>query len=200
MSAPTKRAPRPYDLTTHDGRRVDWLTHAALSTAEQRLGYDLTITQGSYNAGAVSASAGTHDGGGVVDLAPYDHVRKVRELRRVGFAAWYRPAIPGLWPAHIHAVLIGNRKLAPSARAQVSAYLAGRDGLAGNGPDTGPREFTAHRFTWRTGQRQLGRVRALLARARAILSTRTRGYPIAKTLRALARAQAELPRAAPPAP
>lgn len=196
-AAPPRRQPQPYDLTTHDGRRVDWLTHAALTAVEQRLGYDLTVTQGSYNAGGVSASAGTHDGGGVVDLAAWDHVRKVRELRRVGFAAWYRPAITGLWPAHIHAVLIGNAKLAPSARAQVAAYLAGRDGLAGNGPDTGPREFTAHRFTWRTGEKALGRVRALLARAAATLSTRTRGYPIAKSLRAIRRAQAELPRARP---
>ena len=193
-TAPAHRQPRPYDLTTHDGNRVDWLTHAALLAVEQRLGYPLTITQGSYNAGGVSASAGTHDGGGVVDLAAWDHVRKVRELRRIGFAAWYRPAIPGLWPEHIHAVLIGNRKLAPVARAQVAAYLAGRDGLAGNGPDTGPRQFTAARFTWRTGERQLGRARALIARARALLLNRTRGYPIAKALRALARADAELPR------
>jgi hypothetical protein len=140
--------PKPYDLTTYDGNRVDELTKAALEATAKRLGYDLTITQGSYNAGGVAASAGTHDGGGVVDLAAWDHARKVLELRRTGFAAWYRPAIPGLWPAHIHAVLIGNAKLSSGAKAQVAEYLAGYDGLKGNGRDTGPRQFVRNRFKW----------------------------------------------------
>ena len=73
---------KPYDLTTYDGNRVDALTKAALEATAKRLGYDLTITQGSYNAGGVAASAGTHDGGGVVDRAAWDHARKVLELRR----------------------------------------------------------------------------------------------------------------------
>ncbi len=34
-------------------------------------------------------------------------------LRSIGFAAWYRPAITGLWGAHIHAVLIDHGKLSP---------------------------------------------------------------------------------------
>lgn len=143
--------PKPYDLTTYDGRRVDWLTRKALEATADRLDYadgKLDLMQGSYNGGAVSASAGTHDGGGVVDLSAYDAARKVLELRRTGFAAWYRPAIPGLWGAHIHAVLIGNAKLSTSAKAQVSEYLAGGDGLKGNGKDTGPRQFVRNRFTW----------------------------------------------------
>jgi hypothetical protein len=127
--------PRPYSKTTHGGKVVDEITHQALLAAEKRLGYELTVYQGSYNAGGVAASGGTHDGGGAVDLAPYDWRNKVRALRAVGFAAWYRKAIPGLWGAHIHAVLIGNKKLSPSAKAQVAAYYAGRDGLASNGPD-----------------------------------------------------------------
>lgn len=189
----TKRMPKPYDLTTYDGNRVDWLTRAALVQAADRLGYDLTITQGSYNAGGVSASAGTHDGGGVVDLAAWDHVRKVRELRRVGFAAWYRPAIPGLWPPHIHAVLIGNRKLAPVARAQVADYLAGRDGLAGHGPDNGPREFVRNRFTWKTGEKRITRARNLIQRARAQLATGIRGHDVRRARAELAQAAAKLP-------
>lgn len=185
--------PHPYDLTTYDGQRVDWLTRAALVATAERLGYDLTLRQGSYNAGGVAASAGTHDGGGVVDLLPWDSTDKVRELRRTGFAAWYRPPIAGLWPAHIHAVLIGNRKLSPAARAQVAEYLAGFDGLAGDGRDNGPRDYLSHRFRWRTGAGRINRARLLLARARALLAHGVRGYRVAGALEALGVAAGRLP-------
>lgn len=186
--------PKPYDRTTYDGNTVDWLTRAALTETASRLGYDLTVTQGSYNAGGVAASAGTHDGGGVVDLAPYDHARKVRELRRTGFAAWYRPEIPGLWPPHIHAVLIGNARLSASAKAQVAEYLAGYDGLAGDGRDTGPRDFVRNRFTWATGAGRINRAEALIDRAAVVLSTGIRGYGVGRSRRALDRAKSALPK------
>jgi GH25 family lysozyme M1 (1,4-beta-N-acetylmuramidase) len=131
--------PGPFELTTFgDGtpKKVDWKTRAALEEAERRLGYPLTVVQGSYNAGGVSASAGTHDGGGVVDLLAWDWKRKVRVLRAIGFAAWYRPTISGLWGEHIHAVLIDHGRLAASAARQVEAYRNGRDGLASNRTDT----------------------------------------------------------------
>lgn len=121
----------PYDRTTYHGKTVDQMTKQALQAVEKKLGYTLTILQGSYHKG-VGASAGTHDGGGVVDLAPYDHVRKVRAARQVGFAAWYRPAIPGVWPNHIHMVLIGNARLAPIAASQVIDYRNHRSGLKGH--------------------------------------------------------------------
>jgi GH25 family lysozyme M1 (1,4-beta-N-acetylmuramidase) len=135
----TVRLPGPFELTTFgDGvaKKVDWKTRAALEEAERRLGYPLTIVQGSYNAGGVSASAGTHDAGGVVDLLAWDSNRKVRVLRAVGFAAWFRPAIRGLWGEHIHAVLIDHGRLADSAARQVTAYRAGRDGLKSNRVDS----------------------------------------------------------------
>lgn len=157
----------PYALTTHDGKTVDRITKAALRQVEWVLGYDLTITQGSYNAGKVSASAGTHDLGGVVDLAPADAEAKVRALRAVGFAAWFRPAIPGHWPDHIHAVLIGHDRLAPAAARQVEAYLKGRNGLADNGPDNGPRQYVDRRFEWVT----------LLEQARRLLRRIARRHP-----------------------
>lgn len=165
---------KPYDLTTHDGKTVDELTAAALRLAEIRLGYTLTITQGSYNTGGVKASGGTHDGGGVVDLAPFDHAAKVFVLRRIGFAAWYRPELwrdgKRVWPPHIHAVLIGHGRLSDAARAQAAEYLAGGDGLVGEAPDNGPRVTTA-RFTWRTARAHIlmARGRALVARGRKIL-------------------------------
>lgn len=132
------KAPLPYTLTTRDGHTLDQLTNYALYAVEHRLGYDpgsLTVLQGSYNAGAVTASGGTHDGGGAVDLSPADWPGKVHALRAVGFAAWHRPAIPGLWGEHVHAVLIGNVKLSPAAKAQVEDYRTHRNGLANHGPD-----------------------------------------------------------------
>lgn len=133
---------KPFALTEFGDRNpkvVDWLTRAALEEVERRLDYRLTVVQGSYNKGRVSASASTHDGGGVVDLLAWDWRRKVKVLREVGFAAWYRADRPGSWSAHIHAVLIGHPKLDPSAAAQVVAYRAGRDGLKGSRPDDFPR-------------------------------------------------------------
>lgn len=141
-----------YDRVTFRGKTVDKITRAALIAAERKLGYQLTIVQGSYNAGSVSASAGTHDGGGAVDLAPWDWERKVLALREVGFAAWFRPELwingKRIWGDHIHAILVDHKRLAPSAARQVEAYRAGRDGLAGNGPDTGPRLNPIPVFEW----------------------------------------------------
>jgi hypothetical protein len=51
---------------------VNLRTWAMLDVARDRLGYRrrLTILQGSYHK-TTTASAGTHDGGGAVDLTPY---------------------------------------------------------------------------------------------------------------------------------
>ncbi|MGH3498430.1 MAG: hypothetical protein ACRDP1_13295, partial [Nocardioidaceae bacterium] len=114
---------------------VNVRTEMMLHAAEKRLGYQLTVIQGSYNAGGVSASAGTHDGGGAVDLAPYDWANKVRAMRSIGFAAWHRPAIPGLWGEHIHCIAIGDIDLSPAAAQQVHDYFNGLDGLAGEAHD-----------------------------------------------------------------
>lgn len=130
---------RPYAKTTHDGKTVDYLTKVALMAAEAILGYELTITQGSYNNGKVPQSAGTHDGGGVIDLAPFDAANKIRVLRRLGFAASHRTPDQGPWVEHVHAVQVGNARLSPAAARQVKAYLEGRNGLANNDPDDGPR-------------------------------------------------------------
>jgi hypothetical protein len=111
----------------------------------------LVITQGSYNGGGVTASAGTHDGGGALDIRARNHTAAQRAevvniLRKVGFAAWFRPAIKDLWPAHYHAIAKGCPDLSRGARAQVIDYQAGRNGLANNGPDDGPRTWVD--WTW----------------------------------------------------
>jgi hypothetical protein len=127
--------PHPLEKVTFRGKTMDRKTAAALAILERRLGYELSVTQGCYNAGVVVASAGTHDKGGVIDLAPYDYAAKVRHLRLLGFAAWYRPTLPGEWSAHIHAVMIGHQDLSGSAQDQVTQFKAGTDGLAGHRPD-----------------------------------------------------------------
>jgi len=164
--------PDPYERVTFRGKTVDRMTEAALKIAESRLGYELTIVQGSYNAGGVGASAGTHDGGGVVDLAPYDHARKVRVLRDLGFAAWFRPAIPDLWGEHIHAVLAGNEKLSPAAAQQVVDYLAGLNGLANKQRDPNTyRPTPPVTFDYAAAvrdERLLERVKGLRARIRSL--------------------------------
>src|SRR5690606_18996527 len=124
---------------------VDSRTHAKLRAAERRLGFPLTIVQGSYRGGAgAKASAGTHDRGGVVDIRTWDlpagmtPQQVVRVLRECGLIAWYRTKTQGFDP-HIHAIDYGNPDLAPSAARQVAAWEQGRNGLASNGPDDGPR-------------------------------------------------------------
>lgn len=135
----TPVSPDPYARTTvRNGKTLDNLTHYALLTVERRLKFkpgSLTVVQGSYNTGGVGASKGTHDGGGAVDLTPQDWQAKVHAMRAVGFAAWHRPAIPGLWEEHVHAVLIGNAHLSPAAEAQVVSYMKHRNGLADDAPD-----------------------------------------------------------------
>lgn len=133
---------RPYVRSTYHGKILDNATIAALKAAEEILGYQLTITQG---VGGAPASSGTHlgrngRGGRAVDLVDWDSENKMRALKKVGFAVWRRSYVPGLWPAHLHAVLIlnsiGNAKgIAASAFRQIASFLRGRDGLAGDGPD-----------------------------------------------------------------
>ncbi len=100
------------------------------------------ITQGSYNAGGVAASFGTHDGGGAVDLSvrniPYDWSIKwedipplIDALRTAGFAAFYRDEREDL-PPHIHAIAIGDAELSTAAAEQLTGYYGyfrGYDGF-----------------------------------------------------------------------
>lgn len=118
----------PYTRVTYHGKTMNARTKAMVQQAEDYLGYELTILQGSYHKG-VGASAGTHDGGGVLDFAPWDHEKKVRVLRMIGFAAWYRPTIKDLWNEHIHAVAVRDKEMSSEASKQVQDYYAGLDGL-----------------------------------------------------------------------
>jgi len=129
-----------------NARTLAMLDHAqALYQAQGGvIDFRLAITQGSYNAGGVAASFGTHDGGGAVDLSVRSRVDwsvledeiepMIRALRVAGFAAWLRDT-GELYPEsviHIHAIAIGDRELSEAARAQIDGrfgYLRGFNGL-----------------------------------------------------------------------
>lgn len=141
--------PRLARPTWRGRSNVDALTIACVERAENLGGHEFTVTQGSYQAGGGDPLSGsTHDLGGVVDLRWCGHGACIRALRRAGMAAWHRTPAQGPWPDHTHAVVIGHPLLAASAANQVAAYLNGRNGLANNGPDDGPRLDPIPRPVW----------------------------------------------------
>ncbi|MEV0386303.1 peptidoglycan-binding protein [Nonomuraea sp. NPDC050643] len=135
---------------------INTRTRSMLAEAKRLLGRDLKLDQGSYNPGGDPTSAGTHDGGGVVDISvegmsSATRTSVVRALRRVGFAAWVRSPQQGDWPWHIHATAISDTSLSGQAQHQVGDYYLGLNGLAGRGPDDGPKVTIR---TWEEYQRR----------------------------------------------
>ncbi|MFC5753150.1 peptidoglycan-binding domain-containing protein [Actinomadura rugatobispora] len=123
---------------------INTRTRSMLAEAKRLLGRDLVLEQGSYNPGGDPTSAGTHDGGGTVDISVQGmnaatRTAAARALRRVGFAAWVRTPDQGDWPWHIHAVAISDTDLSGQAQHQIGDYYLGLDGLAGRNPDDGPK-------------------------------------------------------------
>jgi peptidoglycan hydrolase-like protein with peptidoglycan-binding domain len=135
---------------------INTRTKSMLTEAQRLLGRSLVLDQGSYNPGGDPTSAGTHDGGGVVDVSVQGmttatRTAVVRGLRQVGFAAWFRTPSQGDWPFHIHAAAISDTDLSPAAQHQVGDYYLGRNGLANRGPDDGPKVTIR---SWEEYQRQ----------------------------------------------
>ncbi len=125
------------------GAVVNARTRDMLAEAERLLGRKLVLDQGSYNPGGDPTSAGTHDGGGVVDvsvqgMSAATRTSVARALRRVGFAAWVRSPQQGDWPWHIHAAAVSDTDLSAQAQHQTGDYYLGLNGLANRGPDDGP--------------------------------------------------------------
>ncbi|MEV4458509.1 peptidoglycan-binding protein [Microbispora sp. NPDC049633] len=135
---------------------VDTRTRSMLAEAKRLFGRDLVLLQGSYNRGGDPTSAGTHDGGGVVDISvkgmdSATRTAVVRALRRVGFAAWVRSPDQADWPWHIHGAAINDTDLSSQAQHQIGDYYLGLNGLAGRGPDDGPKVTIR---TWEEYQRR----------------------------------------------
>lgn len=147
-------ASEAYERIKWRGVTLNRRTAAALEWVEKQSGVTLSPAQGSYNAGGVSASGGTHDGGGAIDLRVRSYsrgqrVKVTRSLKKAGFAAWYRPEVPGLWGPHIHAILLGDREASSAAKAQMDSYRRGRNGLANDGVDSTWRPDPLPRFSYR---------------------------------------------------
>lgn len=114
------------------GVTLNTRTIQMLLRAENALGKQFRITQGSYST-RVSASGSTHAGGGAMDTndAGAGWLRAQNALRAVGFASWWRHPWQGPWNDHIHSIAIGDPTASPAARNQVQDFLHGGDGLAG---------------------------------------------------------------------
>jgi peptidoglycan hydrolase-like protein with peptidoglycan-binding domain len=127
-----------YRRVTYGGRTVNQRTKVILERAAAIFGQGFTLTQGSYNKG-VSASAGTHDGGGVVDISVSGWSRAkmdnaVQALRKAGMAAWLRTPSDG-FSYHIHGVAIGDKEMSSAAKSQIQQWREDRNGLANRRPD-----------------------------------------------------------------
>lgn len=144
-------------MITFEGRRTTARTRDMLQEARRLSGLPLEITQGGYNPGGEKKSGGTHDKDALdiraTTLSPRERQAAVAALRRVGFVAWLRTPDQSNWPYHIHAVPYGG-DLSPEARAQVTQYLAGLNGLASKGKDDGPRTWVG--MTWERYEKENG--------------------------------------------
>lgn len=140
-------APRhDYTRIQVDGETVNKRTNEMLQRAQFIMrnkfgheGFDFGVVQGSYSS-AVSASGGTHDRGGAMDVHTSTLPRgtvddMVKSMRMAGFAAWSRGRGQDSFDPHIHAIAIGDRELSSQAQNQVTEYFAGGDGLVGSSPD-----------------------------------------------------------------
>ncbi|OJX39564.1 MAG: hypothetical protein BGO78_13745 [Chloroflexi bacterium 44-23] len=140
--------PEDYSRIEINGMQINQRTFSMLQNAQALYGGELELTgyhltQGSYN-NSVSASFGTHAGGGAVDLSViqygvyqvlYDDIPVlIKALRIAGFAAWLRDfdqLYPGS-PIHIHAIAIGDAELSQAAQDQLTGpygYFRGFNGL-----------------------------------------------------------------------
>ena len=133
------------------GKQLSQRTVAMVQAAEKLAKLQFTIMQGSYNKGGVTASAGTHDGGGAIDVAAAQLTAAQRKavvlaLRQVGFAAWLRTPSQGKWPYHVHAIAVGDKDLSRGAAHQVAEYRRCKNGLANRGKDDGPPGY--YGMTW----------------------------------------------------
>ena len=160
---------KPYARTTWRGHRFDQRTVSALKWAEKhylavapKKRTPWRVGQGSYSAG--SLSAGTHSGGGAVDIMFAGLTKKQQRattkwLRRAGFAAWSRvdARVWGAGNQHAHAVLRGHRTASPAAKTQMVAYDNGRDGLIDNAKDREWRPKRKRRWSHRQNRPILGK-------------------------------------------
>jgi hypothetical protein len=153
---------KAYDKVKVDGKTVDKRTAGAFAWSNKKFQRKyprarLELAQGSYNAGGVAASAGTHDKGGVIDVRTVPLTAKqakyaLKCLKMGGFAAWMRDSRDGMDP-HIHAIMLEHKNLAPDAAQQIPSYMQGRNGLRNNAKDRNPwRPKPLKKFNYKKGK------------------------------------------------
>ena len=139
------------------GRRMTPAFRDAWLAAEQKCGWQIAMTQGGFNGNAVAASGGTHAGDSadhtVRNKTKAQVAREIECLRWAGIFSSFRTTKRAKWGVraqgfssyHGHNVPNGWGHPSRGAREQALAYRRGRDGLRGNGPDTGPGHTHASR-------------------------------------------------------
>jgi hypothetical protein len=149
------------------------------------------ISQGGYNAGGVSASAGTHDRDAMDFATSGWSLKNQQEWEKacwvVGFADWHRTRISGLWPEHNHGIPKGG-DLSRGAANQVRAFQNKRDGLAGNRPYPRIGKY-AHR-TWE-GYKKIHKIEEKAAAARVKAESKAKDLLNKRPLNTLSVASAE---------
>lgn len=134
---------------SYSGVTLNQRTANMLTKANSLVPWGFDVVKGSF-VGCDGNSACTHAYGGAFDLVldwGNDRGSKtVQALRRVGFAAWLRPANSS-WNTHIHGIAIGDTDVHTQAADQVGDYYKGRNGLADHAPDNLPTQYRVP-FTW----------------------------------------------------
>jgi hypothetical protein len=124
-----------YSRVVYRGVTLNKRTVAMLIRAQRIFGRPFnSLPQGSYHSGT-SQSAGTHDGGGAVDVSDSDLDGVQRATRVVGFADWHRTLLPGVWNPHCHGIALADKEMSSEAAAQIPDYRNYKDGLASHNAD-----------------------------------------------------------------
>jgi hypothetical protein len=148
-----------------DGQQVSSRVLAIIEDAAKAAGVPRPkVLQGSWAHG--SLSAGTHSGGGAVDLSvrglnDAQQVALVTELRKRNGCAWLRTTDYG-WTSgdHLHMIVRDEPALSIPAQKQVRSYDLNRNGLADRGRDPHPRPVQrpleeVRLMAWPIGERKI---------------------------------------------
>jgi TP901 family phage tail tape measure protein len=156
-----------YSRVTYGGKTFNARTVRMLKRAEESYGSGFGFYQGSYSTG-VSASKGTHDGGGAVDIKPPANIDKaLKALASAGFWAKWRGSMN---PPHIHALATGDAQLSSAARRQLGLPADG--GYEGDQVEVGTRSLEdAIKEAAAAGQGTIQELTSLMAEGAAAVYT-----------------------------
>jgi hypothetical protein len=156
-----------YSRVTYGGKTFNARTVRMLKRAEESYGSKFGFYQGSYSTG-VSASKGTHDGGGAVDIKPPANIDKaLKALASAGFWAKWRGTMS---PPHIHALATGDAQLSSAARRQLGLPADG--GYTGDQVEVGTRSVEdAIKQAAAAGQGTIQELTSLMAEGAAAVYT-----------------------------